>query len=199
MRRTLTLARMAAVLVGLVVIAAGCGGGDSQAMPELDLATLEAETEFGTLQAQRADNSYTTRLGEGRAIGVAFLEELGTGASPGQIAIQLYDGEDEAVMIGEVDPKGAATLVSGELSDFYASVELRIGDDAATGTATFPAGKPVAFTARAATGVAGVYWGHGTDEHRDIRCDWVVLSDGTQWGCVCFPPYTGPCCMMRAL
>lgn len=199
MRRTLTLARTAAVLVGLALIAAGCGGGDSQAMPELDLATLEADTEFGTVQAQRADNSYTSRLGEGRAIGIAFLEDLGTAASPRQIAVQLYDGEDEAVMIGEVDPEAAATLVSGELSDFDATVELTIDDDAATGTATFPRGEPLAFTAPAVSGIAGVYWGRGTDAHPDVRCDWVVLSDGSQWGCVCFPPFTGPCCMMREL
>ena len=199
MRRTFTLARMAAMLVVLTVIAASCGGNDSQAMPELDLATLEGETEFGTVKAQRADNSYTARVGEGRAIGVAFLEELGAGGSADQIAVQLYDGEDEAVMIGEVDPQGVATLVSGELSDFHASVELALEDDAATGTATLPSGERVAFTARATTGVAGVYWGRGTDEHPEVSCDWVVLSDGSQWGCVCFPPYTGPCCMMRAL
>lgn len=102
-------------------------------------------------------------------------------------------------MIGDVDPRGTAMLVSGELSDFDASVALSIGDDAATGTATFPGGERVEFTAPAATGIAGVYWGRGTDEHPDIRCDWVVLSDSSQWGRVCFPPYTGPCCMMRAL
>ena len=164
MRPTFTLARRAAVLVCAAVITAGCGNGDSQAMPQLDLATLAGDTEFGTVEAQRAENSYTAALGEGRAIGVAFLDDLGAEASADQIVVQLYDGDEEAVMIGEVDGQGAATLVSGELSDFAATVELTISDDAATGIAVYLEGEPVAFTAPAASGIAGVYWGRGTDE-----------------------------------
>lgn len=195
MRRSHRIVRIAALLMGLAVIAAACGE-DDRAAAELDLATLEAETEFGTVEAQRVDDSYTARLGEHRAIGVAFLQDLGVEASADQIAVQLYDGTDKVVMIGEVDPQGAATLMSGELSDFDASVELTIDDDAVTGTAAFP-DESVAFTAEAATGDAGVYWAHGTDENPDVTADWVVLSDGSQWGCVCPPPFVSPCCMLR--
>lgn len=165
-------------------------------MPELDLAALEAETELGTVQAQRVDDSYTARLGEHRAISVAYLQDLGVEASADQIAVQLYDGTGEAVMIGEVDPQGAATLSSGDLSDFGSSVELTIDDDTVTGTAAFP-DESVDFTADAVTGDAGVYWARGTEENLDVTGDWVVLSDGSQWGCACLPPYSGPCCHLR--
>lgn len=168
----------------------------------LDLETLEAETESGTLQAQRADNSYVGLIEEGRAIGVAFLDEVGAGDGQeleDEIVVHLYDGQEElAVMIGEVDADGAATLASGELSDFEATVELAIEEDAVTGTATFPGEEPLPFTAGAETGddVCGVYWAHGTDEDPDVRGDWVVLSDGSQWGCACLPPFRSPCCML---
>lgn len=169
----------------------------------LDLETLEAETESGTLRAQRADNSYAGLIDEGRAIGVAFLDEVG--AEDGQngedeIVVHLYDGQEQlAVMIGDVDADGAATLASGELSDFEATVELTIEGDAVSGTATFPGEEPIPFTAEAATGddVCGVYWAHGTDQDPDVRGDWVVLPDGRQWGCACLPPFTNPCCMLQ--
>lgn len=106
LRRNRCLVRIVVLLMGLAVIAPGCGQ-DDRAMPELDLAALEAETELGTVQAQRVDDSYTARLGEHRAISVAYLQDLGVEASADQIAVQLYDGTGEAVMIGEVDPQGA--------------------------------------------------------------------------------------------
>ncbi len=102
-------------------------------------------------------------------------------------------------MIGEVDAEGAATLESGDLSDFDATVEVTMEDDAVSGTATFPGEQPTPFTANAATGVAGVYWTQGTDENPEVSGDWVVLSDGRQWGCVCIPPYTRACCELERL
>jgi hypothetical protein len=134
---------------------------------KVNMATL------GTVQAQRADNSYIGLIAEGRAIGIAFLDEVGAAERPelqDGVVVYLYNRQDLAMMIGETDAEGAATLVSGELSDFDA-----------------------------ATGVGGVYWAHDSDEHADIRCDWVVLPDGRQWGCVCvMPPMMPehPCCQM---
>jgi hypothetical protein len=190
-----------------VMIVSACGvtstspdedGADAM----LNLETLTAETESGTLQARRADNSYAGLIEEGRAIGVASLDEVD--ASVGQdleneIVVHLYNGQDLAVMIGEIDADGAATLESEELSDFEATVELVMEDDAVSGTATFPGEEPVPFTAEAASsdGVCGVYWAHGTDENPDVSGDWVVLSDGRQWGCACLPPFRSPCCRRR--
>lgn len=167
---------------------------------ELNFDTLQADTPEGTLQAKRADNSYVGSIGDGRAIGIAFLDEVSAGENQDhhhEIVVYLYDREDLAVLIGEVDSGGAATLQSGELSDFEATVELTMEGDVVSGTASFPGEEPTSFTANAATGIAGVYWAHGTEEEPDVSADWVVLSDGRQWGCVCFPPYTGPCCQMR--
>ncbi|MBX2997809.1 MAG: hypothetical protein KF893_04815 [Caldilineaceae bacterium] len=168
----------------------------------LNLETLETETEFGAVQAQRADNSYIGLIEEGRVIGIAFLDEVGADARPDLqdgIVVYLYDRQDLAMMIGEADAQGAAALASTDLSDFDATVKFVMEDDVVTGTVTFPGEQPLSFTAEAATGVGGVYWAHESDEDADIRCDWVVLPDGRQWGCVCvMPPMMPehPCCQM---
>lgn len=164
---------------------------------KLDLDTLRADTPEGTLRAERADNSYVGSIGDGRAIGVAFLDDVTAGEEQShqhQIVVYLYDREDLAVMTGELDTDGTATLESGDLSDFDAAVEVMMDGDAVSGTATFPGERPTPFTADAATGIAGVYWAHETGEEPEVRGDWVVLSDGRQWGCVCAPPFVSPCC-----
>ncbi|MFC7156395.1 twin-arginine translocation signal domain-containing protein [Halomarina halobia] len=214
-----TLLKASAVGIGTVGLA-GCTGTDADApeddptpasedaptptsedapASELDLDTLEADTEFGTLRAERAENSYVGLIDDGRAIGIAFLDDVGVGDDrdvDGEIVVHLYDREELAVLIGAVDAEGTATLESGDLSDFDATVELTVEDDAVSGTATFRGESSAPFTAAAATGIAGVYWAHGTDEESDVRGDWVVLPDGRQWGCACLPPFVSPCCML---
>ncbi|WP_247002306.1 twin-arginine translocation signal domain-containing protein [Halosolutus gelatinilyticus] len=168
--------------------------------PELDLETLEADTEFGTLQAARAETSYVGPVDNGQAIGIAFLDEVGAGNNQDrddEIVVHLYDREDLAIMLGEVDAAGAATLESEEISDFDATVELAMETDVVSGTVAVHGESSTPFTADAATGVGGVYWAHGTDEEPDVSTDWVVLPDGRQWGCLCFPPYASPCCAMQ--
>lgn len=168
----------------------------TESVPELDLDTLQAETEFGTAQAERAANSYVGSIGEGRAIGIALLDNDSGGDqdSKRQIVVYLYDGDDLAEMVGGVDASGTGTLESGDLSDFDAGVEVTVDGDTVSGTATFPGERPAPYTADAATGVAGVYWADGTDEDPEASCHWVILSDGRQWGCACIPPFTNPCC-----
>jgi hypothetical protein len=189
----------------LIMIVAACGGetmplDEDEAGTMLDLETLTAETEAGTMQAQRVDNSYAGQIEEGRVIGVAFLDEVGAGEGQDGIVVHLYDGQDLAIMTGELDADGTATLASEALSDFDASVELVMAEDAVSGTATFASEQPLPFTAEAATadGVCGVYWAHGSGEDAEASADWVVLPDGRQWGCVCVPPtLTNPCCHLR--
>jgi hypothetical protein len=198
---------LASVFTLLTLILAACvlpPAAPEEAAPDrvLDLETLEAETEFGTVQAQRADNSYVGLIEEGRAIGIAFLDEVGAADSlelQDGVVVYLYNRQELAMMIGETDAEGAATLASTDLSDFDAAVEFVMEDDVVTGTVTFPGEQPLSFTAEAATGAGGVYWAHESDENTDIRCDWVVLPDGRQWGCVCImPPMMPehPCCQM---
>lgn len=182
---------------------AGCIGTDATEdapTSELDLETLEADTESGTLQAERAEHSYVGPIDDGQAIGIAFLDDLLAGDDQDldeEIVVHLYDGEDLAIVIGEVDAEGVATFESEEDSDFDATVELTMDDDVVSGTVTFDGDSSTPFTADAAAGVGGVYWASGTDEEPDVSADWVVLPDGRQWGCVCLPPYVGPCCRLR--
>lgn len=162
---------------------------------ELDLDTLKAETEVGTLKAERAENSYVGRIDDGYAIGIAFLDEIGAGADD-EIVVYLYDGQHLAMMLGAVDADGAATLESTESSNFEATADLVVEDEVATGTVTVTREESTEFTADAASDVAGVYWAHGTDEETDASGDWVVLADGRQWGCACLPPFTSICCRL---
>ncbi len=163
----------------------------------LNLQTLEAETTHGTLQAEKAENSYIGSLGEGQAIGISYLNDITTGSQDAeQVAVFLYNGEELALLIGEVDSDGVGTLQTGDLSDFDASVELKIKDDTVSGTASFEE-EEVPFTAQKASGNAGIYWAEGTGEDSDVRGYWVVLSDQRQWGCVCHPPFRNPCCTLH--
>ncbi|WP_129114815.1 hypothetical protein [Halegenticoccus tardaugens] len=57
---------------------------------------MEADTESGTLRAERAENSYVGPIDDGQVIGIAFLD--GAGASETQdhddeIVVHLYDRE----------------------------------------------------------------------------------------------------------
>jgi hypothetical protein len=199
-RRTRSAAT--AVVVGGALIIAACGDDDvttrepDTAIPQLDLTTMEAETEFGTVEAQRATTSYTARLGDDRVIGIAFLDDMGVDAGAGEISVRLYEGGRTAYMFGEIDADGTADLASNELSDFDARVEFVIGDDVATGVAVYP-DDTIDFTAHVATGDAGVCWARGPEQEPDVVFDWVVLDDGDQWGCVCVPPgLNNPCCQI---
>ena len=168
-------------------------------VPELDLETLEAETVDGTLQAQRAENSFVGEIADGRVIGVAFTSEVEMADDPydqDEIVVRLYDRQESAVLVGKLDDDGAAAFQSDEAGHFAAAADLVMEDDVVTGTVTFGDEEPTSFTADAATGVAGLYWALG-DEDWDLKSvDWVVLDDGRQWGVICVVT-TGPFCDVR--
>ena len=156
--------------------------------PELDLDTLESETPDGALTAQRAENSFVGEIADGRVIGIAFTSEVDMADDPynhDEIVVRLYDRQESAVFVGDLDEYGAASLQSVEGGDFEAVVDLVMEDDAVTGTVTFGDEEPTSFTADAATGVAGVYWALGDEDWQIRSVDWVVLADGRQWGRVC--------------
>jgi hypothetical protein len=171
----------------------------SEMHAELNLQTLEAETAFGTLKAKRAEKSYVGLLEGDQAIGVSYTNDITSGGNnAAQVAVHLYDGDELAMLIGEVDSNGEGTFESEALSDFDASVKITIKEDAVSGKAFFP-GETIPFTVQKATGNAGVYWAWGTGQEPDISGYWVVLSDKIQWGCVCHPPFTSPCCHLGQL
>lgn len=185
-----------ATLLALTMVACSSTDTDTDADGSLDLNTLQAETEFGTLHAQRVDDSFVSPLDEGQAVGIASLDDVGAevdGLDDG-IVVYLYDREDFSIMIGEVDEEGTVTLESEELSDFDSTAEIELEDGAVSGNVTIRDEAPAPFTANEATGVGGVYWATGSDGETDLRADWVVLPDERQWGCVCAPPAVAPCC-----
>lgn len=179
---------------------AGCDTTETDENSEetlvLNLETLEAVTEYGTLHAEPVAQSYVSSLGDSRAIGIALLED-GNMNSKDEIGVYLYDGDRLAVLISGDDPEGETTLKSSELSDFDATVELKIEDDLVSGTASFLDEQSKSFKANAATGGAGVYWANGTEEESRVSAAWVVLPESRQWGCVCVPPFGMACCTLQ--
>jgi hypothetical protein len=156
--------------------------------PELNLDTLEAEMAFGTLQAQRAETSFVAALGEGQAIGITFF-----GETTQEVLVLLYDRACVAIMQGELNAEGRASLTSEEPTDFEATVDITVANNTASGTVSLM-GETSAFSAEAATGISGVYRARGTHENPDVSAEWVVLPDERQWGCICTPPWVNPCC-----
>jgi hypothetical protein len=190
--------------VAAALIVAACNNNSADDEMELDLDTMEAETPFGTLEADRVDASFVGPLDEGQAIGIACLEDVGVrdvDRRQQEIVVYVYERESLALMIGRLDATGAATLESLPLSDFDATVDLMMNDDVVSGDVSLNGGPAVPFVADRANGVGGVYWAQGTDQEPQVSADWVVLPDERQWGCVCIPPsFASPCCRMgRAL
>jgi hypothetical protein len=159
-------------------------------LPALDLNTLEAVTPDGTLNAARAASSFVSEIADGRIIGIAFRSEVGGPPDhhgQREIVVHLYDRGEPALLMGDLDERGAASLQSIEGGFFDASVDLVVEDDFVTGTVAYRDEDPIAFIALAAAGDAGVYWAVG-EEDWDVRAaNWVVLPDRRQWGAVCMP------------
>ncbi len=197
-RRRWSGAGLAAIAAGALALVA-CGDSTTGDEAVLDLDTLEAESDFGTFEAERAQDSFVGPIGDGQAIGITSLEEAQGGQwqdlEPGDdVAVYLYERQQIALMMGALDEDGTATLESEELSDFDSTADIELEDDVVTGTVTFRDEPPAQFTAEEATGVGGVYWATGTDLDPMVSADWVVLPDERQWGCVCSPPGTAACC-----
>lgn len=193
---------LGSLFLAALLVWVGCDSNEAEPegddAVELNLETLEAETEHGTLEAERVGDSYVTAMGEGRAIGIALLgeESVPDRDAERDVTVSLYEGGELAALIGTVDSTGEATLESADQSDFDATVELLVEGEAVTGTATFADEETTSFTAETATGVGGVYWADGTEQDPDVSGNWVVLPDERQWGCACLPPYNHPCCRL---
>ena len=161
---------------------------------ELDLATMTAGTDFGTLEAERVDNSFVGTTDDGQILGIASLEDVTDAAGTEGMVAHLYGSPNYSLLIGETDAEGVVRLESVDGSHHDATLEFVIENGEAIGTLTIAGTQPIEFTLSSASGDAGVYWAGGTEEAPETRGDWVVFDDGRQWGCVCAPPGTSACC-----
>ncbi len=180
-----TLATALAAVALLAVGGHATALEDRPPTPELDLTTLEAETDLGTLHAQRKESSFVAPLGDGQAIGITV--EDGTDGEPHEVFVRLYHRQLVGTELGELDAEGrtSITLTRGERSELDATVELTMIEDRASGTVTLM-GETTDFTTTPATGVAGVYVAWGTDQSDDTRCQWVVPpTNGNGDACAC--------------
>ena len=166
------------------------------AFEELDLHTMTASTEFGTLEAERVDNSFVGTTDDGQILGIASLDDVTDAAGTEGMVAHLYGSPNYSLLIGETDAEGVVRLESVDGSHHDATLEFVIENGEAIGTLTIAGTQPIEFTLSSASGDAGVYWAGGTEEAPETRGDWVVFDDGRQWGCVCGPPATNPCCQL---
>jgi hypothetical protein len=165
------------------LLAVGCGGGSEPGAgaPALDLASLEAEIDAGTLQAQPVPNSYVGAVNDDLFVAVALDDSDGGG----QVArVYLCDGAGVSVWLsGEVAADQPTQL--GGFED-GASVEFVVAEDAVHGhVVTAEHGGPQYFEAALASGEAGLYRAENTLNGEDYVGGWIVLNDGRQQGRVC--------------
>ena len=112
----------------------------------------------------------------------------------GSIAGYLCDGEEIGAWFdGEVIGK-QALVAAGE----NIRIDLTFNDRGAEGTVALAGAEPVAFSPEPAVSGSGLQRLETPLEDGGMAVSgWVTLNDGRQRGCVCFPPFTGPCCEMR--
>jgi hypothetical protein len=156
-------------------------------VPQLDLATLEAEAPGMTVQAQPVDNAFVGEVTDD--IFIAIAPDQLPAAEADEVMAYLCDDEGLAiVMTGELGDDGTATL-----SEEQATVELAVTGDQIAGSVTLDGEQIGQFTATAATGEAGLYEVTGLPE--DSWARWVVLEDGRQRGGWCIGIRAGNVCI----
>jgi hypothetical protein len=169
-------------VVGLLAV--GCGdAGEAAAGPsaELDLASLEAEIDAGTLRAQPVPNSFVGAVTDDLFVAVA-LDDSGGG---GQVAtVYVCDGAGVSTWLRGAVAADEPTRLGG--FEDGASVEFVVAGDAVHGhVVTAQHGGPQYFEAVPASGEAGLYRAEDTLEGDDYVGGWIVLDDGNQQGRVC--------------
>ncbi len=158
--------------------------------PELDLDTLSAETDEGTLQAEPWGDTYVGAVNEDLYVGIS-LPEGAEAEGPQEARVYLCDGEEiGASLSGEIGPE--AMTLEGETHEGEESEDLTVElslNDAVSGAVTVGSGEPQPFEATEAGGDAGVYTAETTFDGEDHHWGgWVVLPDGSQRGFYCCSP-----------
>jgi hypothetical protein len=176
--------RQVVPLLVLGLLATACGGGGDQGaaagQPELDLVTLQADTDVGTLQAEPIPHAYVGAVDDELFIAVA----LDDGADGQTARVYLCDGAEVSIWLrGDVEPEQPTRL--GGFED-GAHVEFVVTDEAVHGEVTLAGqGGPRYFEAVAATGDAGLYRAEETIDGTEYVGGWIALADGRQQGLIC--------------
>jgi hypothetical protein len=175
------LAVGALMAAGVMLTACSAPGADDNGAggaPELDLASLEAEIDAGTLQAQPVPNSFVGAVTDDLFVAVA-LDDSGGG---GQVAtVYVCDGAGVSTWLRGAVAADEPTRLGG--FEDGASVEFVVAGDAVHGhVVTAQHGGPQYFEAVPASGEAGLYRAEDTLEGDDYVGGWIVLDDGRQQG-----------------
>lgn len=156
--------------------------------PVLDAEAGSAETPAGVIDSQRAEGTaYVGTVTDDLYIAVAL--DRGTGAGgPQDALVYVCDGHGGGYITGEVG-SGMTTLTGDGMN-----VTLTRAGRGVTGTVALGDRPPLPFTARRATGVAGLHGGRFDADGVDYRPVWVVLPDGSQRGGACWQCCSGEGC-----
>jgi hypothetical protein len=165
-------------------------------VPELDLASLEAQTQDRTFVAETYANTYVGEVTDDLLIGISLDSRYADQADG--VSVYLCDSEDVSIYLwGDIEDSSAT------LSDDDVAVELTVSGDDITGTVTLAGEEQQSFTASEATDGAGMYVASDSAGEVDLEVRWVVAPDGRQRGRVvcCWPTshitFACGCCLQQ--
>jgi hypothetical protein len=129
----------------VAALAVACGDESADDTVTLGLDTAQADTDFGAPAADRVTNSYVAALDEEQAIGVVLLDTEDPDDAAKPVVMYVYDRDDVAILAGEIDAKGTATLDPAKGNGLDVDVEVHLGS-------TRHAAEPVSAPMSAPTG-----------------------------------------------
>jgi hypothetical protein len=175
--------RVVGALISLLLLAA-CGEDEEgdQGGGELDLETLQAETEHGTMQAEALPNVFEGEVDDDLFVGISMQEPDEDGAQT--LTAYLCDGDEVSVWLQGEMAEDDLTRLGG----FEDGAHLEFGHDPdrdiALGRVVVVGHGSGGFEAIPASGDAGLYRAEEETEEGDVIGGWVVLADNRQRGAV---------------
>lgn len=162
-------------LFGLWLGGAAQSGGTGELI--LDLDTLTADMDGRTLHATEVTDAYVGPIDEEVFVAI-FVDEAAESDNTRSVRGYVCNREVGVWLDGEVD--GDQVVLAS--SDEAVRIEATIAAEDVFGVARFGEVAPQPFTARAATGDAGLYRAEAQLAGDDRVAGWVVLADGRQRG-----------------
>jgi hypothetical protein len=165
-------------------------------VPELDLASLEAQSLDRTFVAESYTNTYVGEVTEDLLMGISLDSRYADQAEG--VSVYLCDSDDVSIYLWDDIEDGRSTLSNDDVE-----IELNVAEDGITGTVTLTGEEARSFSANQATQDAGMYVATDTAGEIDIEVRWVVAPDGRQRGRVicCWPTshitFACGCCLQQ--